>query len=117
MEYPEKQPKAHIENVRDRFMDFIGNPLNGVLGNLDLLLHEELSPEDRERIMGNLRSAWGNLFRRLEIFKQSDFDENGNITKGEIDRMLAFKDKDSLQPGVVEELNGVYYSIIGAPKR
>lgn len=102
-----RQPK-NIEDVRDRFMDFIGNPLNGLLGCLDSLQHEELSSERRERLLANVQDIWNDLFARLKTFRNSGFRPSGRIDIEHIDNLLTFFDKNPLQAGIVEELNGTY---------
>ncbi len=107
----EKQPK-NIENIRDRFMDFIGNPLNGALGYLDALQNENLSNESKEKIINNLTASWNDIFNRIETFRNSDFKPAGKITIENLDRILAYKNKNPLNPKIIEELNNLYNSIV-----
>ncbi len=111
-ENPEKRQPKNIENVQDRFMDFIGNPLNGILGYLDSLQHEKLSDESRERMLSGLNNSWTNLFERLETFRNSGFEQVGNITMGNIDKLLTYKSRDPLEARTVEELDDLYHSIV-----
>jgi hypothetical protein len=108
MESLEKLQPKNIENVRDRFMDFIGNPLNGVLGCLDSL---EDTP-NRERMIESLNRSWMELFQRLAAFRDSSFQPVGNITFDNIDKILSYKDNDPFVPGVVEEVDALYNSIV-----
>ena len=69
MENPERRQPKNIENVRDRFMDFIGNPLNGILGCLDTLQEEDLPSERQQRLRKGLNDSWNDFFQRIEMFR------------------------------------------------
>ena len=92
-------------------MDFIGNPLNGVLGCWDLL-QEELTMERRKRMQKGLNNSWNEFFQRVETFRNSGFESVGEITIENLDKLLVYKDKGPLKPGLIEEVDNLYRSTI-----
>ncbi len=54
---PEQQPKTEIENTKNRFMDFIGNALNGILGYSGTLHEAGISEESKERMLLGLKNS------------------------------------------------------------
>lgn len=111
MEKPERQISEDLKNVRDKFMDYIGNPLNGVLGYYDTF-RNGLGDEINERMLEGLKKSWKELFIRITAFHESGFESTGGITKESLQQLLAFKDKDPLGSGVIEALDNLYQSII-----
>jgi len=113
MERQEKQPKEHIENTRDRFMDFIGNPLNGVLGYYDTLQEAGLPEESKERTLKGLKNSWQNLFERIDTFINHDFAPEGEITRENLEAFLQYRNRDPLEQGIIAEINNLYKFTIG----
>lgn len=108
----QEQPPKSIENVRDRFMDYIGNPLSGVLGYSDAIAEGALSPDSSTRLEEGLVRSWSSLFERLEIFLASDFTAVGNIDREHIARLLDYKERDPHDARVVAELVSAYRSLV-----
>ena len=107
----EREQKTHIENVRDRFVDYCGNPWNGVLGNLDNLNDPTLL-DTKEKSREGLTKSWDEFFGRIEVFLNNDFEPNGAITHENLQGLLEHKDKNPLEQGVVEEVDNLYRSIV-----
>lgn len=112
MEIIERGLKNEIADTRGRFMDYIGNPLNGVLGRLELLQDRKFSHSKKKEYPDEISKIWGELFRRLEVFKASGFEPAENITVENIEKLLEFKNRNPLESGVAGEFDNLYGSIV-----
>jgi len=116
IETSERQPKEHIENIRDRFMDFVGNSLNGVLGDYDNLNEESFSAEAKATIKERLKISWPRFFESIDIFLQSDFEPTGKITRENLEKILERRNDDPFASGVVEKVDQLYRSAVSREK-
>ena len=101
-----RMPKEETIDVCDRFMDYVGNALNGLAGWID---HDS---SDADRRAQKIRNHWQILFHRIEIFMKSGFVPTERITEESLGRLLMYRDRDSLAPEVFDELQETYESII-----
>jgi hypothetical protein len=108
----EREPSANLENTRDRFMDYIGNPLNGALGASLILEDSDLDEERKSKLTKNLLQCWESIFVRLEKFRETHFTPVGNLTEESIDEMLAFKGRDPLEGTALEEFDSRYWATV-----
>ena len=106
----ERGPKSEIEDVRVRFMDYIGNALNGVLGELSLLEDGDL-PGDDDRFEEMLKK----FFDRVELFLHEDFEEAGNITHENLEELLDRREEflEAL-PEKANELREIYNEFVAS---
>lgn len=107
-------PKEHIENVRDRFMDYVGNSHNGLLGDYDNLTEEGISDEQKARISERIKiESWPRFFQTIETFLKSDFEPTGNITRENLEKVLERRNDDPFEVGVIANVDRLYCSIVG----
>ena len=112
----ERGPKMNIEDTRGRFMDYIGNPLSGILGPLDLLQDQEFKHPNKSEYPDKIKKMWSELFRRLEVFKNGGFEPTGNITVENIQKLLGYKDRDPIDGNTVDEFKKIYNDMVGKTK-
>jgi hypothetical protein len=108
----EREPSTNLENTRDRFMDYIGNPLNGALGAALVLEDTTLPEERRNRLTENLHQCWESIFERLKKFRRSDFQPEENITVESIDKLLEFEHRNPSDNATLEEFDSRYWTIV-----
>jgi uncharacterized protein YwbE len=106
-------PKEHIVDTRDRFMDFVGNALNGVLGDFDNFSDESLSAEAKARAKEHLKTLWPRFFETIDIFLQTDFEPTGKLTREGLEKILEHRNDDPLADGVIDEVDRLYRSTVG----
>ncbi|MBI2473783.1 hypothetical protein HYV70_04495 [Candidatus Uhrbacteria bacterium] len=102
-----KLPKEEIESARDRFMDFCGNALNGVLGNFDNVFDPAMQTS-RQRSELNVRESWKSFFERVHVFMSSRYESNGSICHENLEKFLPYEHRDPLEEGVVAEVEKIY---------
>jgi len=107
-------PKEHIENVRDRFMDYVGNAINGILGDYDNLNEESFSEEAKEKISERIKPvSWPRFFQTIETFLQSDFESTGKITRENLEAIIKHRDNDPHAAHVIDEVDRLYREMVG----
>jgi hypothetical protein len=103
--------KKEIENTRDRFMDFCGNALNGVLGNFDNVLDPDMQAS-RQRSEFNVRDNWKRFFERVHVFMSSGYESTGSISHENLEKFLPYERRNPLEEGVVAEVEHLYLEMI-----
>lgn len=98
-----------IENTLDRFVDYIGNSLAGIKGMIQWK-DDEINPDRGSAINDEkVRSFWNSLFERVAILlKEPEFRSSGNITKENLQKLLALKSENPLDPEALRKVEELY---------
>lgn len=89
----EVKPRAEVENTRDRFMDYVGQPLNGASGWIEI---EKLG--DAEKRKSKAIPFWQEFFRRVDFFLTEPFEPTATVTKESLQSVLRYKESDPMDP-------------------
>jgi len=109
-----RAPKQEITDTRNRFMDYIGNAMNGLLG--ELMMYED-RPEERETREERVKEYLGHLFERVKIFSESDFEKTDKINKENLQTFSDFKERVFEDFSVIEDMDTYYHSLTEKQER
>jgi len=104
MSIPEHDPSKRL-NTRDSFMDYFGNPLNGIEGWISNFEDDGSISEVGKQ---NMKDIWQDFFRRVRAFMDSDFTPTADINREALQKFLAYESQDPFDPQVFGSLKKQY---------